>query len=87
MSGSVSRERACLDELSGIKPSTYRLIPDHEGSRDLGLAKLGYQSEDLVSILPDVARPDRLRFGFRWDQSRSWLCFALDDDLLVDRGT
>ena len=67
MSGSVSCKRACLDEFSGIKPSTYRLIPDHEGSRDLGLAKLGYQSEDMVSIQPDVAWPDQLRFGFRWD--------------------
>ena len=70
-----------------MKLFTYRLIPDHEGPKDWALAKLRCRPEDLVSILPDVARPDRLRFGFRWDRSRSWLCFALDDDLLVDRGT
>ena len=69
-----------------MKSFTYRLIPDQGGPRDWVFAKLKYQSEDLELILWDAVRPGRLCFGLQWGRSRSWLCFALGDDFLVDRG-
>jgi len=84
MPGSVIHERVCSDESFGMKLFTYRLFLDHGGSRDWALAKSGCQSEDLELIPHDVV-PDRLRSGFRWVQSRSWPCFALDVCFLVDR--
>ena len=88
VSGSVLHERECLDELSGIKPSTYRLIPGHGGSRDLALAKLGCQSEDLKLTPWDVGvmRPGLLRFDLRRGRPHSWPCFAFDDGFLVHGG-
>jgi len=54
------------------------------GPEDWELAKLRYQSEDLGLIPWDVVRTGRFRLGLRWDRSRSWPCFALDDVFLVD---
>ena len=50
------------------------------------MAKSRYRSEHLESILWDGVLLDQLRFGLRWNQFRSWFCFALDDGLSVDRG-
>ena len=75
-----------LDDVSVIKPFTYRWLPDHEGSRAWALAKLRCQLEDLELIPWGVVWQALPRFGLRWDRSRSWLCFAFDGSFLVDGG-
>ena len=86
VSGSTLHERVCLDESSRIKISTHRSIPDHEGLRAWGLAKLRCRPEDLGLILWDAVRQDRFHFGLRWGRFHSWLRFALDDGFLEERG-
>jgi len=78
----------CSDESPKIESFTYRLILGCEGSRDWALAKSRYRSEDLELIpCQEVVWPGQLRFGLRWDRSRSWSRFLLDDEFLVDEGT
>ena len=45
--GSVFRERMRSDGLLGVKSFTYRLIPDHEGSRGWASARLRCKFENL----------------------------------------
>ena len=75
-----------LDESPGIKSFAYRSIHDCWDPREWELGKSSYQFEDLELILWDVVWPDWLRFDLRWDRSRSWLGFALDDGSLVNEG-
>lgn len=82
---SVLREKL-LDKSFRGKLFAYRLTPDHEGLRDWMLAKPRYRFQGLGLIPWDVVRQGQVRFGLRWDQSRSWLCFAPDDGLLVEGG-
>ena len=54
-----------LDRSFGRKLFVYRLIPDHEGSRDRTLEKSRYRPGDLELIPWDVVRQGQVRFGLR----------------------
>ena len=62
---SVLREKVWLDRSFGRKLFVYRLIPDHEGSRDRTLEKSRYRPGDLELIPWDVVRQGQVRFGLR----------------------
>ena len=62
-SGSVLREKVCLDESSGTKSFTYRWTPDHEGPMCWALADSRNRCGDLELIPCGVVRPGWLRFG------------------------
>lgn len=79
-------EKVWLEISSARRLFAYRSIPDPEGSKAWMVEKPKCLSEGLELILWDVVQLDWLRFDLRWARYRSWLCFALDDGSLVDRG-
>ena len=87
LGSAMLREQVRLDEVSVTNPFTYRWIPDHEGTRAWVSTDLRCQFENLELIPRDVVRQARLRFGLRWDRSRSWLCFGVDEGFSAGGGT